>query len=412
MFRSKPIQKKIIAVFFAAFLFFPRALHADFRLRDAIQEFGEKRFVETTPGGHIKAGPIRIHPHLTSKASYDSNILREKNDGREDVLFNIRPGAIIELPIDKHQIAVGYEADFENFVKRTDQNDQNQNFFALADFRFPDWYVNILEELTETSDRAGTTFTTRIPRIDQNVNPKVGYKWKRFTFEAGYRNFLREYRKTGDKALNFKVNEISGVIYYDLFARLKALFDYQLAFIDYPNVFLRNATVNQFRFGVEGEIYPNVKVKVRSGPQFRNYTSDSEHDFYSWVLKSLVEYQMRTNFKLHVFFNREPVEATFGDVNFYKEYSAGAGYVYNFRPQWAIFTDATLTWQRYAERATVGDNSGYRHDRILGLKPGIRYLLNEFVQFELAYEFYLRNSNFKSLEYTDHIVSLTSKLSY
>ncbi len=411
MSRSNKIVQRLLSLLAVLSLLFPQVLFADFKLRDSVQEFGEKRFVETTPG-HLKAGPLRIHPSLETKGTYDSNILREHVDGREDVLFNIRPGAILELPIDKHQLAVGYEADFENFVKRSDQNDQNQNFFALADFNFPSWYVNVYEEFTETSDRSGTTFTGRIPRIDQTVNPKIGYHWKRLTFETGYRNFIRDYRRHGEKALDFSVNEWNAVVYYDIFARLKALIDYQLAFIDYPNTVLRNATINQFRVGLEGEVYPNVVVKMRGGPHFRNYVSGSEPDFYSWVFKFLVEYKMRENLKLKAFFAREPVEATFGDVNYYKEHQIGGGFEYTIRPKWIAFGDASLIWQRYAERASIGDVTFYRRDTSFSIKPGLKYLIHPSWQMELAYELTNRQSNFNDFEYVAHIVSLSSKLSY
>lgn len=413
VFLSNSIFKKLFSALFALIFFVQPSVYADFKLRDAIQEFGEKRFIETTPGKNLKAGPVRIHPNLETRAAYDSNILRENVDGREDVIFNIRPGAILELPIDKHQLAVGYEADFENFVKRSDQNDQNQNFFALADFNFPNWYINILEEFTETSGRAGTTFTSRIPRIDQYVNPKIGYRWKRLIFETGYRNFIRDFRRHGERELDFKLNEWTNVIYYDLFARLKALVDYHVGFLDYPNTFRRNATIHQARLGLEGEIYPNVFVKVRSGPQLRNYITDSEHDFYSWVLKSEIEYKARKNLKLKAFFNREPVEATFGDVNFYVEHQGGLGFEYLLQDKWVAFGDISIASQRYSERSDIlPDVTLFRRDRVYSLKPGIRYLINPTWQMELAYELSRRHSNYSDFNYVDHVVYLSSKFSY
>lgn len=411
--RSKKNLQKLLSVFFTGCFLFPQSVFADFKLRDAIQEFGEKRFIETTPGKNLKAGPVKIHPTLETRATYDSNILRENVDRREDVIFNVRPGAILELPIDKHQLAVGYEADFENFVKRSDQNDQNQNFFALADFNFPSWYINILEEFTETSDRAGTTFTARIPRIDQYVNPKVGYRWKRLVFETGYRNFIRDFRRFGERELDFKLNEWTNVVYYDLFARLKALVDYHIGFLDYPNTFKRNATINQFRVGLEGEVRPNLFVKTRTGMQFRNYLDNNEPDYYSWVLKSEVEYRARKNLKLKAFFNREPVEATFGDVNYYLEHQGGLGFEYLLQNKWVAFGDISMAFQRYAERATLSpETTIYRRDRVFSLKPGVRYLINPSWQMELAYELALRHSNFSGFNYADNVVYLSSKLAY
>lgn len=410
MVRTRNLKKTAALLSLLSF-FFPSAGLADFKLRDAIQEFGEKRFVETTPG-NLKAGPIKFHPKLETRATYDSNILREHVDEREDVIFNVKPGAIIELPINKHQIAAGYEADFENFVKRDDQTDQNQNFFALADINFPDWYINVLEEFSETSDRSGTTFTGRIPRIDNSINPKVGYKWKRLTFETGYRHFLRDFRRHADKALDFTLNEFTGVVYYDLFARLKALVDYHVGFINYPNTFLRNTTFHQMRVGLEGEVHPNVLVKVRVGPHMRNSLSSSEPDFYSWVFKSLVEYRMRNNLTLKAFASREPVEATFNDVNYYLEHQFGGSVEYTFRPKWIVFGETGLTFQNYAERAQIDDVTFYRKDRIFYMKPGLRYLIHPSLQFELAYELGLRRSNFNNFEYVSHVLYLASKLAY
>ncbi|HLD50305.1 MAG TPA: outer membrane beta-barrel protein [bacterium] len=402
--------------FFAAlvvFLSFPSFLFADYKLYDAIQEFGEKRYVQTAPA-HLKTGPVRIHPVIENKVTYDSNILQQDQDAREDVVFNVRPGAIIELPINKHQLAVGYQADFEIFSKRKNGNQkhQNQNFFALADFNFPSWYVNVLEELAETSSRSGTTFTERIPRIDQMINPKAGYKWKRFTFESGFRNFQRHFRRQIDRPFSFQDTGVNGVIFYDLFANLKALMDYQWNQLDYDDGVNRNATINQVRIGLEGEVFRNVVVKARLGTQFRNYRASSEPDFYSWVGNLSLEYRARPNLTFKFFILREPAEATFADVNYYKDHSVGGGFEYLFRPRWPVFSNLRLSRHTYAERATVGDVTAYRRDLPISVRSGIRYLLNDYLQFEAAYEYLHRNSNFSTLGYNDHLVSLSSQLAY
>ncbi len=404
--------RRLLAVS-ALLLFSPSSLFADYKLHDAIQEFGEKRYVETGPT-HLKTGPIRIHPVIENKVTYDSNILQQNEDPRDDVIFNIRPGAIIELPINKHQIAVGYQADFEIFSKRKSgsQKHQNQNFFMLADFNFPSWYVNVLEEFSETSSRSGTTFTERIPRIDQLINPKAGYKWKRFTFEGAFRNFQRHFRRQVDHGFSFQDTGFSGVVYYDLFANLKSLVEYQWSQLDYDDAVARNATINQVRLGLEGEVFRNLVLKARLGPQFRNYRVSSEPDFYSWVGSLTAEYKMRPNLKLHAFLSREPVEATFLTVNYYKEHAVGGGFEYQFRRQWTGFSNLRLARHRYSERAIVGDRTAFRRDSHIGVRTGIRYLMNEYAQFELAYEYLRQYSNFSTLAYTENLVSLSSQLSY
>jgi len=388
-------------------------LYAEFEIVNAVKEFGEKRFVDTGPA-RIKAGPLNIHPSLRTQTEYDSNVFLADNDRSEDVVYDIMPGMILDLPVNKHRLTVGYEADMEFFSKKRhrDQNDINQNFFALANLHFPSWYVNVLEQFAETSGRAGTTFSSRIPRIDQTIHPKVGYRWKRLTFEGGFRHTARDFRRQVDDQLDFQIVEWTGVVFYDLFARLKALIEYQVAQIDYDDNFRRNGTFQQARVGIEGEVHPNVFLKARVGPHFRNYEEDSEPDFNSWVAELYADYEMRDNLTFHFGFTRKAVEATFADVNYYRQHLFELGVQYWIRPQWELFGQTRLYRQDYAERATLAGQTRFRHDDHLVYKTGLRYEPRDWLEFVLAYQVGRRDSNFSTFDYTDHRVTLSSALTY
>ena len=407
-------QKAVFLLAFFLILFIcPRFSSADFELIDAIQEFGEKRFVKPRPA-RLHVGPVRIHPSIRTKATWDENILLEDRDAREDVIFNIRPGAILELPINAHQIAVGYEADMEIFSKsrHAKQTDQNQNMFALIDLNFPSWYINILEDFRETSSRAGTTFTTRIPRFDQTIHPKIGVRWKRFILEGGFRHFLRDYRRDVDHARDFQLFEWTGVLFYDLFARLKALIDTSISRITYEDNHERDGVIIQTRVGIEGELIPNLIVKARVGPQFRNYDEGQKAAFNSWVASGSAEYQFRHNLLLKASAEREPIEATFGGSNYYVKHILRLGFEYEFIPKWVHFQNMKLYRNDYSERATVGTRVGYRRDRVYTYEVGMRYLASEWLEFEADYELLRRDSNFSTFDYTDHRFSLSTVARY
>lgn len=407
-------RRLLLGLAFSLALLFPvRLVSADFKLLDAIEEFGEKRSLKTLPA-RIKAGPVRVHPTLRNRATYDSNILLEDDDEREDVVFNIQPGAIVEVPFQRHQVSVGYEADIEVFSKsrHARQSDQNQNAFVLADLNFPSWYVNVLERFAETSGRSGTTFTERNPRYDQSIHPKAGYHWKRATFEMGFRHFARDFRRDVQDALDFQLVEWTGVIYYDLFAKLKALVDYQVAQIDYDDNRLRNGTFQQTRIGLQGEILPNVAVKVAVGPHFRNYAISSKPNFNSWVMDSSIAYEMRKDLKFNAGFSREPVEANFGNVNYYVEHGFNAGVEYSPWKKWALFSDYRYRRHHYRERATLNSITAFRRDHTSQVTAGLRYRMREWLEWELAYDLRDRDSNFSTLDYLDHRVTLSSSLAY
>ena len=90
-----------------------------------------------------------------------------------------------------------------------------------------------------------------------------------------------------------------------------------------------------------------------------------------------------------------------------------SGVEYLFRPQWALFSNLGLSHHQYSERATSGDlTNALRRDALISVRSGARYTLNDYIQFELAYEYLRRNSNFSTLDYTDHLVSFSSRLAY
>lgn len=391
----------------------PRVGHTDFQLLDAIKEFGEKRFIKPLPP-RIRLGPLRIHPTLRSRVQYDDNVYFENSDTKQDVIWGVQPGVILDLPFNRHRVSVGYEADMEFFTKSRNrrQNDQNQNFIALVNLHFPSWYINVLEQFSETSGRAGTTLTDRIPRYDQSVNPKIGYRWRRATFEAGFRHWVRDFRRQVDDAYDFQNVEWTGVVYYDLFARLKVLAEYQVAQIDYDDNYKRNGTFQQARIGLEGEVMPNMTVKLRVGPHFRNYETDSKPNFNSWVGELRVEYDMRENLKWEAGLSRKPVEATYFDINYYLQHLAEFGGEYRILPRWTVFSKARYYRHNYPERATEGTRSGFRRDDVVSVKSGLRFEPREWMEWEASYTYVRKDSNFSSHDYTDNRFTLSSAIIY
>ncbi len=188
--------------------------------------------------------------------------------------------------------------------------------------------------------------------------------------------------------------------------------EYQISQIDYEDNPVRAGTFHQVRAGFVGEPMRNLRVKVRGGLQFRNYGATSETDFSSFVGDIWTEYQMRPDLKFIVRAGREPVEATFGDVNYYLEHRAGFGVEYSPWLKWTLFSSFDFIRHGYKERATLGDQTGFRKDNHIGGRYGIRRLVSDWMEVELAYEHLNRLSNFSGLDYTDHRVSLSSNLTY
>ena len=409
-------KTRAFVIFFLALEFFGTLAtlpaFADFQLLDVIQEFGEKRYA-LLPPPHIRPWRnIRFHPVLRTKVEYDDNILLANQSERRDIVYNLNPAAVVDIPSGRNRLTMGYESEFEIMTINSHQNDVNQNFFILGNAHFPSWYINVLENFSETSSRSGTTFTTRIPRYDQAVHPKIGYRWKRTVFESGFRHFLRNFRRTVDGPLDFQTSEWTEIIYYDFFAHLKALVEYQLAQIQYRHNSLRDGTFHQARAGFNCNLFPNFVAQVRVGPQFRNYGASTKNDFASWVGYASIEYEYKKKLKLNLSLIRQPAEATFQDINFYLEHGLRLGLEYKMGLRWTAFSQFKFIRERYAERATVNEHTGFRRDNHILVKTGLRYRLLESLEVQLAYEYAMRDSNFSNFDYADNRFSLSTDFQY
>ena len=167
------------------------------------------------------------------------------------------------------------------------------------------------------------------------------------------------------------------------------------------------------RLGLEGEIRPDLFVRLKVGPHLRNYKKSTEVDFNSWVGSLELEYDFRSNIHFELEGYRDAVEATFQDVNFYKQHGIRFLGEYEFQPHWTAFSETEYYRNDYAERATVGRTvAQFRDDNHILTDLGLRYAFREWMEFELAYHFKHRESNFPEFDYTDHRVSLTSSISY
>jgi len=66
----------------------------------------------------------------------------------------------------------------------------------------------------------------------------------------------------------------------------------------------------------------------------------------------------------------------------------------------------------YTERASVSRRSGFRRDNHFSVETGIRYEPTEWLEVELAYAFFHRNSNFNTFDYSDNRIYLATNLAY
>ncbi len=352
---------------------------------------------------------FQIHPRYRSEFDLDSNVLLESNDEKLDVIFREKPGVEILIPFAGHSMRADYGADFEQFVKFPRENAVNQYFDIEEALNFTDLYVHVEEKLEHTSSRSGTTFTERIPRLENRVGTEVGYKWNRFTLEGGYGTFYRRFNTSRERNLNYGTQEWSSKLFMDLTAKTKILVDYTFTDYDYFNDSTRDGKSNKILGGIEGALFPKTTLYSKFGYERLSFDSSSEIDSNNFVAGVGVLYQLFSSTLIDLGWTRQTMQSTFANTNFYTEDLL----LWRLRQQLTSkasgSVDVSYAHQTYDEgtnRGSAGNFTGDRADHLLSTAVKLAYQFTDWLAGDIKYQYNRRNSNASIFDYTDNLVTV------
>ena len=165
------------------------------------------------PGkGNIKLGPVEVHPFLGLTETYSDNVYRNYGNlpSESDIITTLSPGIQFLLPLQRHSIQLGYQADINWYASNSNTNYTNQkgggainlDFVGGLIFNLSDYYSDLhIPRKAKTGDNSANDPFRDLPYTTNDFNVMAKYRFvDRWAVEGRYNNYDWGYKNDSDKA--------------------------------------------------------------------------------------------------------------------------------------------------------------------------------------------------------------------
>ncbi len=372
--------------------------------RDDVVRIGEVEF-EQMKG--VRMGPAFLKGGLSTAGHYDSNIFLSPNNKKRDYINVTTTQFLVDLPMgmeSRHLAQLMYVADAGAFSDFKSQNYVNQTAAGNLFLRTPFGYFNLQNDYKNTEDRAGTEFTDQIRRHENTAKASVGVEINKLTYEIGFSDYMKRYYETQYQGLDYNEDIMSTTVFYQLFSKTKALLEYDHAIINYTKDETRDGDYDQVMTGLRGEITGKTVGLLKVGYQKRIYDFDGTTGFEGFVSESgiVTRFSERTELKLK--YISRAMESIYLTNNYYDTNTFTINLNQGLFGHFKLLALSSYSFNRYPEIDATLEKR--RKDSIITEGLTLRYTPREWANVNLGYQYKESMSNFDTLDYNDHLVSL------
>lgn len=376
------------------------AFAADY-YRDEGFRIGAGQFKEA-PG--IRIGKATLKTGFSTQGQYDNNVYLTPNNTTKDYIFTLMPKVLVDLPFgidERHLVQMMYVGEGGLYSHQTKQNHMNNKGAANVNLRLPFGYFNANDDVQNTSDRAGTEFTTLVKRFENRAATTVGVEMNKFTVEAGFVNFIKRYLQQQNQNLDYYENIYNGTLFYQLFSKTKALIDYSFGQVEYAKNHPRSGHFNQVVGGVKGDLTGKTVGIAKFGFQARDYRSGKGYDGFIAEIGSVTRFSERTELTLN--YNTTPVESTFGNDNYYIANALRAQLDQKLIGNFSFLVKTGASRNIYPQSNATFNVK--RRDWLLNEEIWLQYKVKDWGKVSVGYQYMRRSSNVSANAYADNLMS-------
>lgn len=200
------------------------------------------------PGkGNIKIGPVEVHPYLGLTETYSDNVYRNfgNRSSESDFITTLSPGIQFLMPLQRHSIQLGYQADVNWFARNSGTNYTNQkgggainlDFVGGLTFNLSDYYSDAhIPRKAKDGNNSSTDPFRDLPYTINDFNAMAKYRFiDRWAVEGRYNNYDYAYKNSFDNQGDYKRDTYGGSLYYRFTPKIDAVLDYNYGTIQYKN---------------------------------------------------------------------------------------------------------------------------------------------------------------------------------
>jgi hypothetical protein len=357
---------------------------------------------------------FRISPFISERVEYESNIFQAPSGSQDDVVFKTIPGFVLELPLGRHKIDLGFRAEILRYVDLTNQD--TEHYFVLGNLLldFPGGLkARLKEDFARTSDPPGTELVGRIKSTTNVLSPGVeygltqryalglDYVWAHVRFDDVVQQLDRDEHTVG----------LTG--FYRVQPKTDLLANFSYGIKDFERASDRDVTRYIGALGVRGELTSRLTTTFRVGYEVRDPDHGDVGAYRGVVLGGDVVWTPTERTRLTLIADRSVQESVFATNVAYLANLLTLSAEHFLTPKLLLTGRIFGGNGEYFEKAQkVSGRFDWRTDWVYAFTVGVEYQIQKWLGVSADYTHSRRDSNFDNFDFKDDVVGAKVTLSF
>jgi hypothetical protein len=357
---------------------------------------------------------FKVTPFVSERVEYESNIFQVPSGSQDDVIFKTIPGFVLELPLGRHKIDLGFRAEILRYVDL--QNQDTEHYFILGNvlLDFPGGLkVKLKEDFARTSDPPGTELTGRIQSTTNVLSPSVEYGFtQRYAIGLDYVWANVRFAEVVNQ-LDRDEHTVGLTGFYRVQPKTDLLVNFSYGIKDFENA--SNRDVNRYigAVGVRGEITPRLVSTFRVGYEVRDPDHGSIGAYQGVVVGGDFVYSPTDRTRITLVTERAVQESVFATNVAFLANLVTLSAEHFLTPKLLLTGRLFGGNGDYFEKARkVNGSFDWRNDWIYAASIGVEYQIQKWLGVSADYTHSRRDSNFDNFDFKDDLVGAKVTLSF
>jgi hypothetical protein len=358
---------------------------------------------------------FKISPFISERVEYESNIFQAPSHAQDDVVFKTIPGFVLELPLGRHKIDLGFRAEILRYVDLESQD--TEHYFVLGNvlLDFPGGLkFRLKEDFARTSDPPGTELVGRIKSTTNVLSPSVEYGFaQRYAVGVDYAWTTVRFDDATVQQLDRDEHVIGLTGFYRIQPKTDLLLNVSYGTKDFDSADNRDVKRYITAVGVRGEITSRLSSTFRVGYEVRDPDRGHVGSYSGVVASGDFVYLPTERTKISLITERSVQESVFAtNVAFISNLVTLAAEHY-LTPKLVLTARLAGGNGDYFEKAAkVNGSFDWRTDWVYGFSFGVEYQIQKWLAVSADYTHSRRDSNFDNFDFKDDVVGAKVTLSF
>jgi len=359
---------------------------------------------------------FKVSPFISQRVEYESNVFQAPSGAQDDVIFKTIPGFVLELPLGRHKIDLGFSAEIVRYADLGSQD--TEHYFVLGNIllAFPGGLrVNVKEDFARTSDPPGTELTGRLESTTNVLSPSVEYGFtRRYAVGLDYVwttvNFDDD---TGVEQLDRDEHTIGLTGFYRVQPKTDLLVNVAYGTKDFDTASDRDVDRYIAAVGVRGDLTSRLQSTLRVGYEVRDPDRGDIGAYRGVVVGGDLVYRPTARTRLTLVAERSVQESVFATNVAYLGNILTLAAEHFLTPKLLLSARLIGGHGDYFEKAQkVSGRFDWREDWVGAFSLGVEYQVQRWLALSGDYTHARRDSNFDNFDFKNDIVGGKVTLSF